>query len=134
MDKLQLVNLPIIKARFPAKCAYTGLTIKVGEMMFYNHHTKTCIKAVKVMYSDVIEHHLKTDAWLFKVVEQCFNNWIDGCNPASEMEEKYFSDEAIYDKKGAIIGAIELMFEEMKEANVRWGWLHLFEYECAFQD
>ena len=57
----------------------------------------------------------KPESLLFLEIEKIFNEWIEGSNPAQNYEEMYFGDEAIYTKKGAIIGAIENIFDYMNE-------------------
>ena len=52
---------------------------------------------------------------IFLAVEKEFWLWLESTNPAMEYEEMYFGDDAIYDKKGAIRGAIEEMMYEADE-------------------
>ena len=52
---------------------------------------------------------------IFLAVEKEFWAWLDSSNPGMEYEEMYFGCEAIYDKKGAIRGAIEEMIFEADE-------------------
>ena len=54
----------------------------------------------------------KLDSPIFLAVEKEFWAWFENTNPASEYEEMYFGDEAIYSKKGAILQAIEEMIDE----------------------
>ncbi len=54
---------------------------------------------------------------IFLAVEREFWNWLNSSNPAMEYEDMYFSDDAIYDKKQAIQGAIEEMICEADETN-----------------
>ena len=54
---------------------------------------------------------------VFLAVEKEFWGWLESSNPANEYEEMYFGDDAIYTKKGAIIGAIEEMINEANETN-----------------
>ena len=49
---------------------------------------------------------------IFLAVEKEFWLWLESTNPAMEYEEMYFGDEAIYNKKDAIKGAIEEMIAE----------------------
>lgn len=48
---------------------------------------------------------------IFKLCEKMFWNWFNSANPADELEEKYFGEERIYIKKGAILQLIESMAE-----------------------
>ena len=54
---------------------------------------------------------------VFLAVEKEFWDWIDSTNPAQEYEAMYFSDEAIFNKRGAIEQAIEDMINEANEEN-----------------
>jgi hypothetical protein len=78
----------------------------------------------------------KTDSWLFQAVEKEFDSWIDSSNPSSEYEDMYFSEEAIYTKKGAIQGAIELIFEFMDEEKLPFVFLNdnRLDLTSAFSD
>lgn len=76
---------------------------------------------------------LKSDSSLFLFVETQFDNWIKNSNPANEYEEKYFGEEAIYSKKGAIEGAIEAVFDEMEENCKLSLDLNTFDYDAIFQ-
>ena len=73
---------------------------------------------------------------LFKAVEKEFNDWLDNSNPASEYSEMYFSEDAIYDKAGAIRGGIEQIFEVMDEENLPFIYLNdkRLDLTCAFAD
>jgi hypothetical protein len=68
---------------------------------------------------------------IFQYVESKFWAWIDGCNPASEYREMYFSEDAIYTKKGAIVGAIEAALDEANEENKPVS-LANFDYDAVF--
>lgn len=50
---------------------------------------------------------------IFKYVEQKFWNWIEAA--PHERKDMYFSEDAIYDKKAAIVQAIENALEEAVE-------------------
>lgn len=80
--------------------------------------------------------HFHTSSPLFKAVEKEFNEWMDNSNPASEYHDMYFSEDAIYDKKGAIHGAIEQIFEVMNEENLPFIFLNdkRLDLTCAFAD
>jgi hypothetical protein len=58
---------------------------------------------------------MRTDSPVFLAVEKQFWLWLESTNPANEYEEMYFGDEAIYDKKQAIQGAIDEMINEADE-------------------
>jgi hypothetical protein len=55
---------------------------------------------------------------IYRSVEDYFNDWIENTNPASEYEEKYFGDDAIYTVNGAILGGIEAIVEYMVENGI----------------
>lgn len=59
---------------------------------------------------------LRTDSELFQEVEKIFDDYIEG---RGELEEMYFSDDAIYTKKGAIQQAIESIFDTMDEEGLK---------------
>lgn len=59
----------------------------------------------------------RIDHPVFLEVENQFWQWLQSSNPAMEYEEKYFGDESIYTKKGAIRGAIESIVDEANEEN-----------------
>jgi hypothetical protein len=57
---------------------------------------------------------------IFKAVEGVFDQWMKDSNPASEYYEMYFGEEAIYTKRGAIVGGIEAVIEYMIENNLTY--------------
>jgi len=59
----------------------------------------------------------KTDSPVFQAIEKEFDRWIEG---RRDYEKMYFSDEAIYTKKGAIIQAIDQTLEVMEEYKLKW--------------
>ena len=63
--------------------------------------------------------HCKYDSPLFKHIEEKFDNWIEEPH-RKEYREMYFSDEAIYEKAGAITGAIESIFDTMNEERLNY--------------
>lgn len=67
--------------------------------------------------TDNMQEAFKLDSPIFKLCERLFWEFIETSNPADELEDKYFSDDAIYTKKGAIRGAIELIEEIAQEEN-----------------
>ncbi len=79
--------------------------------------------------------HKRTDSPLFHAVEKEFDKWMEHNNSASEYDEMYFGDEAIYTKEGAIIQGIEQIFEVMNEYNLQSIELtdNRLDLECAFQ-
>ena len=68
---------------------------------------------------------------IFKAVEKQFWQWLEDSNPASENEEKYFGDDAIYDKLGAIEGAIEELINEANEEN-NPVLINTFDFDAVF--
>ncbi len=67
---------------------------------------------------------------IFKYVEQKFWQWIDCAR--HEIKDMYFSEDAIYDKKGAIIQAIENALEEAVESGKPVN-LSNFDLAAAFE-
>lgn len=51
---------------------------------------------------------------IFKMCENMFWSWFNSQNPAQEVEQQYFGEEAIYTKKGAILQLIEAMSEYLE--------------------
>lgn len=88
------------------------------------------------IYNSNISEAMKTSSPVFKAVENEFNNWMDNSNPAMEYADMYFSEDAIYDKKGAIQSAIEQIFEVMEENNLPFIYLNdsRLDLDCAFAD
>jgi hypothetical protein len=66
---------------------------------------------------------------MFQYVERKFWEWIE--SQRKEVKEMYFSDDAIYEKKGAIIGAIESALEEATEENKPVD-MAKFDYDAVF--
>ena len=60
---------------------------------------------------------LPTDSPLWLAMEQEFDQWIEGANPAGEYQDKYFGDDAIYTKSGAIEQAIGDLINWAEEEN-----------------
>jgi hypothetical protein len=75
------------------------------------------------------------DTPLFQYFENLFNDWFE--YQRRDIKEMYESDEAIYYKKGAIRGSIEILEEYIRENNLRY--LNLdkenfkIDIECAWQ-
>lgn len=76
---------------------------------------------------------LRADSWLFEIVENEFDKWLKDSNPASEYEEMYFGEDSIFEKKGAIRQAIEMIFDQMEEENKPFIYLKDVDLSCAFQ-
>lgn len=70
---------------------------------------------------------------IFQRVEKHFWEWIESSHPAAEYREKYFGDDAIYTKRGAIEQAIEAALDEANEEKkpVR---LSEFDFDAIFGD
>jgi hypothetical protein len=66
---------------------------------------------------------------MFQYVEKKFWDWIE--SQRAETKEMYFSDDAIYDKKGAIVGAIEAALEEANEEQKPVD-MAKFDYDAVF--
>ena len=58
---------------------------------------------------------ISTDSDLFIQIEKKFDDWIE---ENSEIFAMYFSDDAIYVKRDAIVQAIDSIFELMDEENL----------------
>jgi len=99
-------------------------------MKIYNINTETeaGLRAYK--------SHCKTDSHLFIAIEKEFDKFIKDSNPASEYQDKYFSEDAIYSKKYAIRAAIDHIFEVMDEYNLPFIFLNDNRLDLAaiFQD
>ena len=88
-------------------------------MKIYNIDTET------VTGSKRYDALMKTDSWLFQACEKIWNDWFDDAiKHNSEIEDMYYSDDAIYTKKGAIRGMIEQIFECMNEENLPFIYLN----------
>lgn len=75
---------------------------------------------VTILREDDNPADLPTDSPLWLAMEQEFDNWLENSNPASEYHEKYFGEDAIYTKHGAIVQAIEdlIIWAEEEERKV----------------
>jgi hypothetical protein len=56
----------------------------------------------------------------FQAIEKMFDNWIEKSNPAMEYKEKYFGEDAIYTKHGAIEQAIDTVFEYLDQEDLNY--------------
>ena len=97
-------------------------------MQIFNINTETDAGLAK--YQSL----MRTDSWLFKAMEREFDNYMDANGDRNELSEMYFSEDAIYEKKGAIRGAIEMIFDQMNEENLPFIFLKDVDLSCAFQD
>lgn len=68
---------------------------------------------------------------VFQFVEKKFNDWID-YNASDDQKDMYFSEDAIFTKKGAIQQAIEAAHEEATEEK-RPVCMESFDYAAIFQ-
>jgi len=86
----------------------------------------------------LLKYHslMQPDSPLFQELEKRFNDHLENSNPASELKDKYFSEDAIYTAKGAIQGAIEMIFEVMQEEDLKEININseLLDYEAIWQD
>lgn len=73
----------------------------------------------------------KTDSPIFQAVENEFWKWLNSTNPAMEYSDMYFSEDAIYDKKSAIRGAIEELIAEAEETG-KPVLLSKFDFDAVF--
>ena len=67
---------------------------------------------------------------VFQYIEQRFWRWIECAS--HDVKDMYFSEDAIYEKKGAIIQAIENVIEEANETG-KPVILANADIECAFE-
>lgn len=86
---------------------------------------------MKVFPNAILSDITRVSSPIFQYVEQKFWDWIDSTNPASEYREMYFGDDAIYTKKGAIVGAIEAAHELAVDENKPVS-LYDFDYDAVF--
>lgn len=70
---------------------------------------------------------------VFQAVEKEFDAWIEGSNPANEYQEKYFGDESIYTKRGAIEQAIVEMHEQADDTGENV-YIKDFDFDAIFSD
>ena len=68
---------------------------------------------------------------VFLAVEKEFWAWLESTNPCMEYEDMYFSDDAIYDKKSAIKGAIEELICEADETG-KPVLIRTFDFDAVF--
>jgi hypothetical protein len=79
----------------------------------------------------------KTSSAVFQLIEKVWWQWFEETKEHnSEIEDMYFSEDAIYCKKGAIIQAIEQIAEVAEETNKTYFkeaelYTHV-DIECAF--
>jgi hypothetical protein len=60
----------------------------------------------------------RTSSEIFAFMENIWNDWFDEEGEHNrEIEDMYFSDEAIYTKKGAILQGIEQLVQVAEELN-----------------
>lgn len=75
------------------------------------------------------------DSPLFQYFENLFDDWYE--SQPTYVQEMYESEEAIYYKKGAIRGGIEILDEYIRENNLRFIDLdkegYKLDIECAYQ-
>ena len=72
--------------------------------------------AIFLRYKELI----KTDNPVFQFIEKKVYKFIDDSNPANELHEKFFSDDAIYSIKYSVIACIDyILFEVMPEYKLK---------------
>ena len=86
---------------------------------------------MKVFPNSVLADIANVSSPVFEYVESKFWDWLNSSNPANEYREMYFGDDAIYTKKGAIVGAIEAALELANEENKPVS-LSGFDYDAVF--
>lgn len=68
---------------------------------------------------------------VFIAVEKEFWAWLEQSNPANEYEEKYFGEESIVNKRGAIEQAIEEMIDLANEDGTPVS-IKSFDFDAVF--
>ncbi len=77
---------------------------------------------------------MKVDSKLFMLVEKEFDEWMEWISTnTKDYFEMYFSDEAIYSKKGAIQEAITAIFDEMEQEKMVYIETKNFDFAAIFQ-
>lgn len=99
-------------------------------MIIYNINTETFAGLA------AYKHYVNVNSPVFRAIEKEFDKFIEDSNPGDEYREKYFSEDAIYCKKQAIIGAIDHILEVMDEHKLKFIKLNDSRIDLAaiFQD
>ncbi len=87
---------------------------------------------MRIFPNQTLEQLNSFDHPVFQYVEKRFDDWIENSNPASENDEKYFGEDAIYTKRGAIEQALENLIDEAQETGKPVD-VTKFDLECAFE-
>lgn len=122
----------VITSKYAGKCSYTGIYYPAGTQVMFNSSTKKTMLATKIYKGSTIG----VDHLVFKYVENVFHQWMnDNRKRGDSLEyyEKYFGEERIYDKRGAIDQAIQNCLEALEEEGLVWGYLYQMDLECAFE-
>jgi hypothetical protein len=79
--------------------------------------------------------HWQTDSPLFLHLEGKFDKFIEKWGTHNELNEMYFSDDAIFTRKGAILQAIEHIFDvmDMEELTQISTESNLLDFESQWQ-
>ena len=133
----QRVGAPIIKAKHPSKCSLTGRQISVGDTIVY-HPKDEYGPAYTELLIKVYMPTPGNKGWLFNVLKDCFEQWINEENRTEEREYYFGSFEEMDggsygNYKGAIEQAIDNLIEEMNEYNIQWCYLNVHDLAAAFQ-
>tara|TARA_R110000868_G_scaffold12456_7_gene59537 strand:+ start:9566 stop:9874 length:309 start_codon:yes stop_codon:yes gene_type:complete len=95
-----------------------------------------CKNGLQIMGEGFSPIKVSSSAPIFIAVEAVFSNWLKNSNPASEYYDMYYSEDAIYTTRGAIIGGIEAIIEYMTETGKTYITTTEFakiDIEAAFQ-
>ena len=133
----QKINAPIIKAKFSSKCSLTGRTINVGDTIVYYPKSEYGPAYTELLIK-VYRSSADNNKWLFKVITDCFEQWVNETQRAEERSYYFGSFEEMDggsygDYKGAVRQAIDNLIEEMNEYNIDWCYLNTHDLAAAFQ-
>jgi hypothetical protein len=127
-------NFIEITAKYAGTCSETGLAYAIGTKIFYNPTTKSTLlarKFYKVDMSDVGYDHPA-----FKYAEARFEAWMENnlsFGDPLEYEEKYYGEDSIYDKAGAVVQALESCNEQLEDEGLSWAYFTNLDIDCSFE-
>lgn len=77
-----------------------------------------CKNGLQIIGDSFDTYKISSSAPLFKAVETVFNQWYS--YQYQDTKDMYYSEDAIYTTRGAIIGGIENVIEYMTEKNLTY--------------
>lgn len=77
-----------------------------------------CKNGLQVIGESFDVYKVSSSAPIFKAVEAVFNQWYKWQD--QDTKDMYYSEDAIYTTRGAIIGGIEAVIEYMFENNLNY--------------